>query len=117
MQHGNPPSGGPGPGGANGRKVAKVGDVPTDAGLRVTVDGTDIGIFRVGDEVFAIANACPHAGFPLSDGVLEGHTVVCTAHGWEFDVRTGLACGAMSGAMPLPRYRVWIEGEDVWIEA
>ncbi|MBW2421912.1 MAG: Rieske 2Fe-2S domain-containing protein, partial [Deltaproteobacteria bacterium] len=34
-------------------------------------------------------NRCPHAGDPLSEGIVEGSTVMCRAHGWKFDIRTG----------------------------
>ena len=79
------------------------------------IGDTDVGLFRVGDEVYAIANACPHAGVPLSEGFLEGHTIICSAHGWGFDVRTGLSTDGVS-SMPIPCYRVQIEDGEVLIE-
>jgi nitrite reductase/ring-hydroxylating ferredoxin subunit len=38
---------------------------------------------------FAIDNACPHAGAPLSEGELEGTRITCPFHGWAFDVISG----------------------------
>jgi len=96
-------------------RVAKVSDVPEGRGLRVEVGGHEIGLFRVGDSFYAIENACPHAGFPLSEGLLEGHKVICTAHGWEFDVRTGSSADALV-AEPLGCYRVSVEDDEIWIE-
>ena len=98
------------------QRVAKASDVPDGCGLRVRVGDRELGIFRVGDAYFAIDNFCPHAGYPLSEGLLEGHTIVCTAHGWEFDVRTGLG-GPGTQTAPLACYRVRLEGDDLWVEA
>jgi nitrite reductase/ring-hydroxylating ferredoxin subunit len=50
-----------------------------------------LAIARVGDEVFALDNVCPHAGGPLGDGVLNGCELTCPWHGWTFDVSSG-AC-------------------------
>jgi len=97
-------------------RVAKASEVPDGSGLRVRVGERELGIFRVGDDYYAIDNACPHAGYPLSEGLLEGHTVICTAHGWEFDVRTGLGAGANFMTTPLGCYRIQREGEDLLIE-
>ena len=58
---------------------------------RVSVDGVDIALCRIGDEVFAISNMCSHAFAFLSDGFIEGHEVFCPLHEGSFDVRTGEA--------------------------
>ena len=55
----------------------------------VIIAGTAIAVARVGDNYYALANTCPHAGGPLGDGLLEGETIRCPYHGWGFDVRTG----------------------------
>ena len=38
---------------------------------------------------FALRDACPHRGMPLSCGQLDGAQVECSYHGWRFDVHTG----------------------------
>jgi nitrite reductase/ring-hydroxylating ferredoxin subunit len=52
-------------------------------------NGDEVAVFNVGGEYYAIENFCPHKGAPLSEGVLCGHVVECSLHGWQFDVRTG----------------------------
>jgi nitrite reductase/ring-hydroxylating ferredoxin subunit len=37
----------------------------------VTVDGTDVFLYRRGEEIFAIGNECPHQGGNLCDGRVE----------------------------------------------
>jgi phenylpropionate dioxygenase-like ring-hydroxylating dioxygenase large terminal subunit len=38
---------------------------------------------------FAMRDACPHRGMPLSFGRLEASNVECSYHGWQFDVHSG----------------------------
>ncbi|HME72813.1 MAG TPA: Rieske 2Fe-2S domain-containing protein [Myxococcota bacterium] len=85
------------------------------AGLCVLLCGIEVGVFRVGDEFFALENACPHAGHPLSQGIVEGHVVTCIAHGWDFDLRTGFRPGDDDG-FPIPRFPVKLEGGSLFID-
>jgi nitrite reductase/ring-hydroxylating ferredoxin subunit len=42
------------------------------------------------DEVFALEDACNHAGAPLSEGpVTKNCGIICPMHGYVFDLRTG----------------------------
>jgi hypothetical protein len=41
--------------------------------------------------VHAIDRACPHEGYGLEEGTVEGATLTCVWHGWRFDLRSG-AC-------------------------
>src|SRR5690348_9022355 len=34
---------------------------------------------------FALLDACPHRGMPLSCGRFDGSQVECSYHGWKFD--------------------------------
>src|SRR2546429_6875755 len=38
---------------------------------------------------FALRDACPHRGMPLSCGSFDGQLVECSYHGWKFDAHTG----------------------------
>lgn len=58
----------------------------------------DIFIQRVGDEIFAYENSCPHAYLPLNmkDGIFtekSGKYFMCQNHGALFDVKSGLCLG------------------------
>lgn len=58
---------------------------PTRASYR----GTPIMIVRRGDGLFALAETCSHFGGPLSEGKLEGDTIVCPYHFSRFSIRDG----------------------------
>ena len=96
-------------------RVASLSDIPAGSALCVRVRGRDVGLFRVGDRVMAVDNVCPHAGYPLHEGPLEGKVVTCNGHGWDYDLETGLAPG-VTGGERLERYPVRLESEEIWVD-
>ena len=96
-------------------RVASLSEIPAGRSLCVRVQGRDVGLFRVGDRVLAADNVCPHAGYPLHEGPLEGCVVTCNGHGWDYDLETGLPPG-VTGGEPLERYPVRLEGEEIWVD-
>jgi nitrite reductase/ring-hydroxylating ferredoxin subunit len=97
-------------------RVACVADIPSGRGLCVRVGTLEIGLFRVENEIYAMENRCPHRDSPLSEGRLTGNVIVCQAHGWDFDVRTGFKPGDPDG-WPIPCFAVRVEDDQVWIDA
>lgn len=97
-------------------EVARAADVPEGGGLRVRVGDIEIGVFRSGDAFFAMENACPHAGVPLSEGSVDGCIVTCPAHGFQYDLRTGHSADGPDG-FPIPRFAVVEKEGRLWIEA
>jgi phenylpropionate dioxygenase-like ring-hydroxylating dioxygenase large terminal subunit len=47
---------------------------------------------------FAMRDACPHRGTPLSYGWFDGKQVQCSYHGWKFDALSGQCQGIPSCA-------------------
>jgi naphthalene 1,2-dioxygenase system ferredoxin subunit len=89
-------------------------DLPIDDVVGVAVDGRDIALYAVGEEVYATDNICTHGHARLCDGFLEGHEIECPLHQGKFDVRTGQAtCAPPTEA--LRSYPVKIEGGRVWL--
>ena len=95
--------------------VARLNEIPSDRGLRVVVDGIGVGLYRVNETVYAMEDDCPHAGYPLSEGELDGCVISCRAHGWPFDIRTGFDPENADG-FPVPCFAVEIEGDEVRID-
>ena len=69
--------------------VAPVGHITEGRPMRVDIGEFAFAVGRVEDRFFAVDNACPHAGWSLGNGSLEGDRLVCSLHGWNFDVFTG----------------------------
>jgi 3-phenylpropionate/trans-cinnamate dioxygenase ferredoxin subunit len=59
--------------------------------VKVTINGEDICLTRIGDEVFAIGDMCTHSDASLSEGDVTDYKIECWLHGAEFDLRTGEA--------------------------
>jgi nitrite reductase (NADH) small subunit len=71
--------------------VGALADLQFNPGAPVLIDGHWLALFRLGEQIVAIDNACSHASAPLCDGTVLDGKVVCYLHCWEFDLRTG-AC-------------------------
>lgn len=71
--------------------IAPAGELENGERLFVEIDGLPIVIFKIAEQVFAIADTCSHEDAPLGDGHLQGYEIACPRHGARFDVRTGKA--------------------------
>lgn len=70
-------------------RVATLDQVPPGKCRPVFVAGTVVAPFNVQGQVYALDDACPHAGSSLGMGEYDGAVVQCRAHGLRFDVRSG----------------------------
>ena len=95
-------------------RVAALADIVEGEGLSVCVEGHPIALFRVSGGVRAVGNECPHMGAELSDGYLDGESIVCPWHGWSFSLHTG--CSPFDEDARVPVYVVTVEGDDVYVE-
>ncbi len=91
--------------------VRSAGDLPEGKAVRVTVDGVDVFLFRLGDRIFALANRCSHQGGPLHKGVVKATganpTVTCPVHGSIFRLMDGMVIrGPASTRQPVYETRV-----------
>lgn len=64
-------------------------------------------------EIKAYDGLCPHAGFPLADGDVDGDVLVCTAHSWEFDLTTG--AGINPANCRLTSHQVRLDGDQITV--
>ena len=70
--------------------VVPLVSLPDGRGLVVRVhDRLRIAIFRVGEEIHAIDDVCPHQSASLGEGRLTGKVVACPRHGFLVDVTSG----------------------------
>ena len=106
----------------DGRVFAgKAGEFSPGKGKAVHLDRFSIAVFRVGEEFYAIKDACPHAAYPLHKGLMVSeYVVMCNSHNWRFDVRDGRCvqkgCGHQPGhELAVRTFAVDREGEEIWI--
>lgn len=79
-----------------------------DGQLRdIEIAGRPVLLVRIGAEVYAASNVCPHAGSRLSNGVLKNMLVQCPMHGIRFRLTDGSIAGkAMCDRLPIYSARV-----------
>ena len=95
-------------------KVASKSDIPTGEMRSFIVDHTRVVICNVNNEYFALADECSHDSAPISDGTLDGVSIVCPRHGATFDLQTGDATGPPA-VVGIDKYEVKLEGEDILV--
>ena len=81
--------------------------------MDIEVDGVLIALFNVDGKIFATSDVCPHAGGSLGQGELDGCTITCPLHGWQFDVESG-KCLRIP-AMKVQTFPIKIEGNDILV--
>ena len=74
--------------------VARTEELPPGQFQTIDVDGTQIVVFNVAGEYYAIEDVCTHDGGQLTGGQVQGDEIVCPRHGARFCIRTGEALSA-----------------------
>lgn len=78
--------------------IGHIDDIPRRGARVVKTPRGDVAVFRTGDDaVFALDDRCPHMGGPLSQGIVQGNSVVCPLHNWNIGLDSGEAQGADHG--------------------
>ncbi len=87
--------------------VAAVDDLEPGTARRFVLDGTDVAVVRIDDDVYAIADTCSHAQVSLSEGEVwcEEREIECPKHGSTFDLRSGEPL-TLPATQPVPVYGV-----------
>lgn len=93
-------------------KICKVSDLKENVGKRFLINDVDIAVFKIKDEIHVLSNICPHQHTAvIYDGFLEDGCVVCPAHGWMFNLKSGKQ---PTGARGLAVYPAKIIDEEVY---
>jgi nitrite reductase/ring-hydroxylating ferredoxin subunit len=94
-------------------KMATLDELPQGSAKEVEHEGRVYAIFNVGGLLLAIDGICPHQGGPLAEGAVEGTTVTCPWHGWQFDLQSGTMPSGSRIRQAV--FEVKVEGQDVLV--
>ncbi len=76
--------------------------------------GKQILLIASGERLFAVANRCPHEGYPLSEGTLgDGCVLTCNWHNWKFDLESG---AALVGRDPVRTYGIELQKNEIFVD-
>jgi nitrite reductase/ring-hydroxylating ferredoxin subunit len=98
------------------QSVARVEDIGDGEMMQVSVGGELVGLFRVGDDVYALSDVCSHQEAYLTEGDFEPEDleVECPLHGSRFNVETG-AVRILPATKPVASYSVKVEGGEILV--
>jgi 3-phenylpropionate/trans-cinnamate dioxygenase ferredoxin subunit len=96
-------------------KVGEVGSPAPGEVKTIIPRGERIALTNLGDQYYALDDACTHDFAPLDQGELVGDQIECPRHGARFDVRTGKAM-TLPAIYPLKTYPTRVVGNDIEIE-
>lgn len=73
-------------------EVCDPADIPDGRAVIAPLpQGDRVAIFRKGDRLHAIENACRHQNGPLGEGCLKDGLVTCPWHGWQYRLEDGVS--------------------------
>ena len=98
------------------RPVARLDDLGDGDMVQVSVGGELVGLYRVGDDVYALGDVCSHQEAYLTEGEFEPDEleVECPLHGSRFNVATG-AVRILPATKPVASYSVKVEGGEILV--
>jgi nitrite reductase/ring-hydroxylating ferredoxin subunit len=72
-------------------RVCDLSDITEGVLKSYAVEGVDVPILvtRIEGEIVAGTSMCPHEDVPLTRGIIKDGHIVCRAHGYAFDLKTG----------------------------
>jgi nitrite reductase (NADH) small subunit len=95
-------------------KICPLDDIPRLGARVVTTAQGNIAVFRnAEDELFALADRCPHKGGPLSQGIVFDRRVTCPLHGMTLHLDSGQAQAPDQGCAQ--KYRVRLDKGVVYL--
>ncbi|MBI3150200.1 MAG: nitrite reductase small subunit NirD [Betaproteobacteria bacterium] len=95
-------------------KICPLEDIPRLGARVVRTAQGDVAVFRnAEDELFALADQCPHRGGPLSQGIVFDRRVSCALHGLTLNLDSGAAQAPDDGCAK--KYRVRLDKGVVFL--
>jgi nitrite reductase/ring-hydroxylating ferredoxin subunit/hemoglobin-like flavoprotein len=94
--------------------VAEVGAIHDGERKIIQVDDLSIGVFHHKGGWYALQNSCVHRGGPVATGNVDGDTLVCPWHGFEFSITTGECLADPSARLDM--YPVEVRDGQIYLE-
>ncbi len=96
-------------------RLGPVDQIPWGEARAFEIAGEQIAVFRMrSGQLHALSAVCPHRGGPIADGQADERLVICPLHANAFELATGCST---TGAEPLRRYAVRVDGDELVVSA
>lgn len=94
--------------------LCKLAEVKADAIREIAFDGDKkLCVINTGGELYACQAYCPHQGIPLCEAALDGTTLTCLEHLWQWDLPSGDPKGLAEA--PLQMMEVEADGDSLYL--
>ena len=94
--------------------IATLGEVPPGRGIVRTIDGLEVLICNVAQQIHIVENRCSHMNKPLGQGKLSGFLVTCPFHAGQFDIRDG-SPRCFPASRPIRTFQARVIDNQIWI--
>ena len=91
--------------------AARVDEIPDGERKILNINNVSIGLFHHKGNWYALKNVCLHRGGPVCTGTLEGDTLTCPWHGFQYNVTDGHLL--VDGSAHLDSYHVQVRDGEV----
>lgn len=89
--------------------------IPDGRAVVLTLDGDErVAVFRDGNALSAVSNACAHQNGPLGEGRIVDGCITCPWHGFQYRPEDG--CSPEPFTEKIPTYRLRLVGEQVQLD-
>jgi nitrite reductase/ring-hydroxylating ferredoxin subunit len=97
-------------------RVCQVDEILEGVLKSFPVEGVEVPVLvtRVEGEIIAGTSMCPHEDVSLVRGSIQQGEIVCRAHGYAFDLKTGQC--AHDPKLRWRVYRTQIVGDDLYVQ-
>lgn len=96
-------------------RIAETHEIPNNKMKVFKVENHEILVINIEGELYAFENRCPHMGYPLYFGRLEGKVLTCGFHYAKFDLATGKSLGSVTDKS-LKKFKIRIQNTIVEVE-
>jgi nitrite reductase/ring-hydroxylating ferredoxin subunit len=93
--------------------AARVAEVPEGERKIVHVGAMSVGVFHHQGNWYAIRNSCLHRGGPVATGSLEGNTITCPWHGFQYNITSGEL--RVDPSAHLDMYPINVKGDELYL--
>jgi nitrite reductase/ring-hydroxylating ferredoxin subunit len=96
-------------------ELCATADVAEGGATKVEKEGLTLAVFNLDNQFYVTDDLCTHGPGSLSEGCIEGDTVICDFHEGAFNIRTGEVVTPPC-MIPLRTYKVHTENGKVFID-
>jgi nitrite reductase (NADH) small subunit len=93
--------------------AARVDEIPEGERKIIQAGDLSVGVFHHKGGWYALRNHCQHRGGPVATGLLEGETLTCPWHGYQYEITTGKLL--VDPSVKLDTYPVTIKGGNLYV--